>query len=182
MTVALHQRQVIRHVVRALLFGNTAADERVVASRMLPYRKNELPAISVYTVEETVDKESASTAPREYTRDLKLEIAGWVAPGPNVDDDMDALALEIETLVELDPYFGGAVGDSILESTALAIRGEGDQLMGLVTLTYAVTYRTLAPEAPTLVDDFLRVDSKQKLANLGPDDDVAEDTFNVRGP
>lgn len=183
--MALHQRKVIRDVVVGLLLGRTAAELRVLASRVVPYRKNELPAISVYTLDETVDGDSASTAPRELTRDLKLEIAGWVAhipDGPLVDDAMDALALEIETAMDADPFLAGAVGDSILEGTTMAIRGEGDALMGIVTLTYAVTYRTLAPEPPALdsLDDFLTADTLYRPPGTPTDGEVAHDTILVQ--
>jgi hypothetical protein len=175
-----HQRKVIRDAIRALLVGQTVADDRVTATRVLPYRRSELPAISIYTLDETVHAESRTTAPRELSRELRLEIAGWVAHGAGMDDAMDALALEIETAMHADPYFGDAAADSILETTTMGVRGEGDSLTGLVTLTYAVTYQSPAPEAPTDLDDFLTAHVTHNLANAVHEDDQAHDHVIVQ--
>lgn len=177
----MHPRAVIRRAVRSLLAGETVAGSRVEATRIAPYRRQELPAIGVYTLEETVDGESALTAPRELTRELKLEIAGWVTPGSSVDDAMDALALQIEQAMEADPTLGGVAGDSILVSTTTGLQGEGEQLMGLVTLEYSVTYRTDVLELAEGSGEFLTADV---LFNLRPpeppEDDSAHDELTVR--
>lgn len=174
-----HQRQLIRQAVRDLLIGKTAAGTRVSTTRIYPYRKPELPAISVYTLEETVNEEGSNTAPREYTRDLELEISGFVHGGADVDDAMDELALEIENAMAADPYLGGTVGDSMLQGTTMGLTGDGDTLTGMVTLTYAVTYRTLAPEAPSGLDEFETAGVTHQPAGVG-DAEVAEDLINVR--
>jgi hypothetical protein len=178
-----HPRQLIRQAVRTLLDGVTVAGARVSATRVdVPYRKVDLPAISVYTLEETVEDESSSTAPRELERELTLEIAGFVEFGEGVDDRMDDLAQEIETAMHADPFLGGLAGDCLLVATELSVRGEGDRLAGVVTLTYAVTYRTLAPEPPADddMDDFLRVDAEHNPAGEVHPDEVAEDLFTVQ--
>lgn len=177
----LHQRHVIRHAVRDVLDGATAAEERVSTTRVLPYRRSELPAISVYTLEEAVDLEETTTsAPRELTRELQLEIAGWVEPGGSVDDSMDALALEIETAMHADPYLGDTVAECLLVGTTMSLLDEGEKLLGLVTLTYAVTYRTLAPEANEELDDFLVADVTTNLANEVHEDNAARDEVVVQ--
>lgn len=189
MATALHQRQVIRHAVRSLLLGHTAAKDRVHASRDVPLRRNEVPAVLVYTVEEPVESDSDTTAPRELTRRLRLEIAGVVGPDPadkiRVDDALDALALEIETVMHADPFLGGACGDSILENTTISLRPDGEINMGIVALSYRVTYRTMAPdttESDAARDEFLVGDSKYKPPGTLDDANVPEDHFDVRAP
>lgn len=160
-----HPRKLIRHAVRDLLLektsGNhvTAADDRVTTTQILPFRRSELPAISIYTLdEETNVEQSSAIAPVELVRELELVIAGWVEAGSNVDDAMDDLALEIEAAMGSDPYLGGLTASAILLSTTMDPRGEGDSLIGLITLTYGVTYRSAIPELPVSdeMDDFLR--------------------------
>lgn len=183
-----HQRQLIREYLRDILLGETDAEDRVTATRINPYRKGDLPAISVYTLEETVDQEQSNTAPREYTRNLKVEIAGWVTPGDGVDAAMDDLALQIETVIDGDRYLGDpTTGDDLaaetmLEGTTMSIKAEGDALTALVTLTYTVTYRNLAPVAPTELDDFLTADATYPLDGSTPDTTVLEDQITVRTP
>lgn len=171
-----HQRQVIRTAIRDLLDGATAAGARVYATRMIPLRRAELPSICVYTLEESVTADSLNTAPRELTRELPVVIECRVAPGANVDDAMDAIALEVETAMHADPYLGGACGESILDSTIMEVAVEGDRETGFVALTYQVTYRTFAPEEPDGLDDFNTVGATQ---NLGGDQAAEDDTHDV---
>lgn len=180
----MHQRTVIRQaIVDRLQAANTAAGARVYPTRVLPLRKLELPAIAVYTLEEAVDRESVKTAPRELEREAPMVIEAMIAAESSsvpVDEAMDAIALEIETVMHADPYFGGAAGDSFLDSTSLEVIQEGDRLMGLVTMTYAVRYYTLAPEAPANVADFLRVKATENLGGTVEEEAQAVDEFTVQ--
>lgn len=143
----MHERQAIREAVIAQLKGTgptwrTAAGDRVIASRMEPHRQHELPVLSVYTDGETV--EETETAPRELRRVVTVAVDGWVqvAPGENVDDALDDLALEVETAMDLDVNLAGAAFGAVLRSTETAIKIDGDRPMGVVHLEFAVTYHT----------------------------------------
>lgn len=174
----MSQRKIIRQAVARNLLNRTSAGGRVTTSRIEPYRKLELPAVSVYTLSEQVDS-SARSGLREITREVKIEIAAWIAHGPArpLDDAMDDFADEIESVMDADPYFGGAAADSILESTEMSIQGEGDTLLGIVTLTYLVTYRS-SPGSASL-DDFLRADVTTQI--VGADaDNAAHDEIVVQ--
>lgn len=181
-----HPRKLIRQAVVAQLAGATAAGARVQGTRVEPHRKSQLPAISVYTLREPVDLDaSAGTAPRELTRDVKVEIVGWVAHSDAnpVDDAMDDLAEQIEAAMDADPYLGGKAGDSVLEETVMQVLeddGRSDPLIGIVTLTYSVTYRT-SPAAPDDLDDFNRVGATHQIVGAG-DDNAAHDEFVVQEP
>ncbi len=177
-----HQRQLIRQAVRALLLNQTAALAKIETTRVTRYRKSELPAIAVYTSEEMVAEASSTTAPRELTRELDVVIAGWVGFGDGMDDAMDDLALEIETAMHADPYLGGLAGDSILKASTMAVDGEGDALMGFLTLTYGVTYRTLAPEAQTNLANFHTVDARHRIVGITDPTQDGEDNFIVEAP
>jgi hypothetical protein len=177
----MHQRAVIRHAVRDLLIAAaTVAGSRVFATRAIPLRENQLPAICIYTLTETVDAQESITAPRVLTRDLSVVIEGWAAPGDNVDDSMDALALEIENAMHADPYLGDVVADSMLDDTTMEVLEEGARIMGLVTLTYAATYRTFAPEPDAGLDDFNTAGVTHNLAGEQDAEDTASDEFTVQ--
>lgn len=143
----MHERKAIRDAVIAQLTGApgtwaTAAGPRVTSSRMAPQRLAELPAVSVYTGEEAIDPKSAGTAPRELTRRLVLVVEGWVKASDPIDDVLDALALELETAMDADQFLGNTCGFSILDSTSMGIKVDGDRPLGCVHLEYAVTYRS----------------------------------------
>lgn len=143
-----HQRQAIREAVVAQLRGKTGAEDRVFTTRAVPWKKTELPGIAVYTLEEAVG--SARTLPRELVRTLTLAVLGVVSDGVdagNTDDQLDALALEIESAMHADPTFGGSPAeDSMLTSTAIEVTEDQGRPLGVVRLTYEVRYYT--PAAP----------------------------------
>lgn len=268
-----HQRKLIRKSVVALLVsGGTAAGARVKSTRVEPHKKSQLPAIAVYTLKEPVDPASKDTAPRELTRDLKLEVVGWVGvtDPDTVDDAMDDLAEQIEAAMEANrwlvaakaitavdpatdqitipghglatgaaPVFlistGGLVpagatlgrqyhaivvddntinlatsetnalagtavdltdagsgvlellvataAESILEDTEMevvAIDGRSDPLVGIVTLTYSITYRT-SPAFDQNLADFVTVYAEHRIVGAAADNE-AQDLFTVEEP
>lgn len=177
-----HQRKLIRQaVVSALANAATAAGERVQGTRVDPHKRSELPAIAVYTLSEAV--EQADTSPRELTRDVRLEVAGFVAHTEAVpaDDAMDDLAEQIEAALDGQRFLGGLVAESVLTGTEMAVRaddGKSAQLIGVVTLTYSVTYRT-SPDTPAPPDDFLLVGATHQIA--GAAESIAPtDVINVK--
>lgn len=151
-----HERQDIRNqAVTQLIAGNTGAAGRVFKTRMSPIKEGaELPAISVYTLDEDVDSSSADTAPRRLIRNLDLVIDAWVqvpADG-SIDDAVDDLALQIETAMDADIYLGKTARFSFLSRTEIAVSVDGDKISGCAHMTYSVEYRTdvrLAPPGDT---------------------------------
>ena len=140
-----HQRQNIRHAAQAQLLGATAAQDRVLRMKRTPWKTNQLPGISVYTLEESVDQ--ARTLPRELDRTVQLKIEGALALADDIDDALDALALEIENAVHADPTFGETAEDSYLAATDIVIDATAEQPVGSVVLTYNVRYYTPAVPA-----------------------------------
>ncbi len=176
-----HPRKLIRYAVAALLTNATAAGARVKRTREQPNRKSRLPAIGVYTLTEPVRDTSADTAPRELTRDVKVMIEAWVEDTEALpfDDAMDDIAEQIETAMDANRYLDGAAGESILENTDLAFDSQGDPILGCVTLTYSVTYRT--QPSTSALEDFLRAKATYQLTSGVPDTVPAIDgPFNVQ--
>lgn len=153
-----HRRQLIREAIKAALLGETDAGDRVYETRKAPVKRLDLPAIAVYTLSESVSQDSRATSPRELKREMNVAIEAVVKEGENADDAMDDLALQIERVMHADPTFGGVCGDSMLVETSMDLSELGDQPVGIVILTYAVTYYTGAPEADDVeLDDLSTV-------------------------
>lgn len=181
-----HPRTEIRQAVIALLVNaNTAAGARVEDSRVDPIGNAKLPLISVYTLSEPVDTAaSAQSSPRTLERNVKLEIAGFVAHSTAVPvaTAMDNLAAQIEAAMDTNPYIDDQVSDAILEDTDMEIRaenGRSDPLVGIVTLTYSVTYQT-QPGAVVATDDFLSAKATHQIAGGVEDTKPAIDEFTVQ--
>ncbi len=157
--MTMHERQAIREAILAQLLGTapayrTSAGARVYKSREAPNRKAELPAINIYTDSEPVDEGSKNTAPRELKRIAVIAIEAWVTASDNVDDALDALALEIETAMDLDVNLADTAFDSILLSTDIGLKLDGERPMGVLHLEYAVTYHSqIRAPAPTALFD-----------------------------
>jgi hypothetical protein len=146
-----HERQEIRNAVVAQLVGpstyvTTAAGPRVFKTRGGPVREADLPCLCVFAESESVDASNTSTT----RRSLKLVVEGYVkvAPGADLDAAMDALALQVETAMDADPYLAGCARYIELSSTTLETSVLGSQPMGRAALEYTVHY-----EAPIRVDD-----------------------------
>lgn len=176
-----HRRQQIREAVAAaLVAAGTVAGDRVYTTRMWPYRRAQLPALAVYSLEEPVDPESRATSPRRLTRNLQLAVEGAVEATEGVDDDLDDLALEVERAMHADDTLGGLAGDVLLSSTELAVLEEGAKPVGLVRLVYEVTYNTYAPEAAdVVVGDLDTIGIRYSLGGTQATADQARDTIDV---
>lgn len=180
--MAKHQRQLIREAARAALVGKTAAGERVCSTRVVPYRRGELPAIAVYTLEESVDPDSVSSAPRELARDLDLAIEAAVRAGETVDDDLDGLAWEIERAIHADETLGGTASDCVLSETTIDVLDEGDQLTGVVRLVFRVRYYTYAPDPDDVeLEDFQTADIRHSLGGAVETNDQAHNHLENLG-
>jgi hypothetical protein len=184
--MALHHRHVIRNAVAELLQGRTNAGHSVFQTRYKEWRPGELPALAVYALEETVDPESARSAPRELKRTLQLAIQGVVALSADVDAALDELARQVERVMHADPWLSDSKGearvsDSVLAATHLGVDEEGDLPVGLVRLTYTVTYYTPAPAAEDLppLADFTKAHVETNLRGAQAAADRAQDDVAV---
>jgi hypothetical protein len=172
-----HQRQVIREAVVAQLKGRTSAEDRVFKSREIPLKRCELPAICVYTLEETVDQDSRQSSPRRLSRPLQVAVELVVENSEDVDDVIDALALEVEDALEADPFFGSSCVDSMLASTQIGIDVTGAKPVGRALMAYAVLYETTATAAT--LDDLTKVHTETSLGGQQAPGDRAVDEIPI---
>lgn len=177
-----HQRKLVRQAVVALLTNATSAGARVFDTRRAPHKRSLLPAIVVYTLREP-DVVESGEAPRELERVVRAEIAGYVADTEAVPlgDAMDDLAEQIEAVMDANRYLGGAAAESVLESTEMMVPTEDDRSdppVGIVVLTYAVTYRTEPTVGP--LDDFITVHTDHEVVSAVTDTPPASDRFTVQ--
>lgn len=137
--MSVHKRQQIRKAVVQLLQGKTAAEDRVFSSREVPWRQVDLPAISVFTSEETAELLGGGDV---LTREAKLEVFACVSASAEADDQIDSLAEEIEKAMRADFHLGLAavVDDSVLTETVMDVVDISGRMVGAVRLTFMVKY------------------------------------------
>jgi hypothetical protein len=145
-----HARTQIRQAVIALLKGNTSAGNNVFEARVYPIDDPKLPALLVYTKLETLGEQSMSR-PRTQQRELRLSIEVYVKARGKVDEDTDALALEIEQLIAADVTLGGLVKDMVLDTTETQFSDDGERPVAVAVMNYVILYTVKEHQPQTLV-------------------------------
>lgn len=144
--MAVNQRQAIREAVAEMLRrGETSAAGRVFEMRYDAWRPGELPAIGVYTLEETV--EQSTRAPRGEAPNLQLLVVAVVALDANAVAAVEELELEIRNVIGADAT---KLGGTVLSAprrrgTTIAVAEEASPAVAEARITYDVTYFTPAP-------------------------------------
>lgn len=147
------QRKLIRQAVADLLKGATAAGTNVVPGRIPAPEEHDLPALSVFTMGESVRE--LNQAPRMLERELRLVVEVYVrtdATHPaRVDDQLDDLCHQVEQalnepitvledvpaeLLEIDR------ADTLLDSIQLGLLERAARPVAGASMEYTVTYRT----------------------------------------
>jgi hypothetical protein len=184
-----HQRKQIRDAIVARLIGApdpqtdpetfaTAAGARVFANRAKPLFPSELPAILVYTKNET--SQISNEAPREYNRGLvvQIEIVASALSAGSLDDALDALAEQVETAIFSEETFGGLVTDTILGETEMELLEEGEKPIGAARISLSMPYYQQLPgDLTAALDDFKTMQTDVEATNgaeISGTDDVPQ--------
>lgn len=145
-----HARTQIRAAVTTLLRDNTSAGSNVYEARVYPLSDPKLPALLIYTKQETVGEQSMSR-PRTQQRELMLSVEIYVKARGNVDAATDDLALTIEQLIAADPTLSGLVKDTALDTTDTQFSDDGEKPVAVAILTFSILYMVKEHEPQTLV-------------------------------
>lgn len=144
-----HPRELIRKQAVAALLGKTSAGQSVYASRIEPFIsrgwEQELPAIVVYTMDES--GEIWSAAPREYQRRVELVVEIHAAGDSSLDDTLDTVARQVEVALLADDTLGGTVNDLRYSRTRMVLRDEGETLLGGCRISFEAEYFDIHPTA-----------------------------------
>lgn len=143
-----HVRKQIRDRVESILAaGVTLVSSRVYASRVYPLTEANLPAVTVYAGSEASDLRTMGA--KTLSRELSLNVDAYVRVTDTFDDDIDALAVQIEETIAADYTLNGLVKDAVLVSTEIEFDGEAERPIGVARLTYAIRYVTTIGDAET---------------------------------
>lgn len=143
-----HVRRQIRDRVATLLSQNVSlVKRRVFTTRVHPFNEENLPAISVYTGAESSERMNAGVT--DVIRDLTLDIDIYVRETSKFDDDVDAIAVQVEEAMAGDFTVNGLAKFSVLTSTEIQFDGEADQILGIAKLTYSIRYVTAINDVET---------------------------------
>ena len=137
--MANHVRQQIREKIGATLTGLTTTGSNVFESRVYPLENANLPALIIYTKEESSEPIVIGTQ-RVMSRELAVVVEGYAKATSNFDDTIDTISKEVEEAISADRTLGGLAKDTYIESTEIEYTGDGEQPVGYVTLTFLTNY------------------------------------------
>jgi len=141
-----HVRQQIREQVATTVTGLSTTGSNVFQSRVYPLQDANLPALLVYSISEDSNADvMGSTLVAQ--RDLNIVIEGYVKATTDFDDTVDTICAQVEAAMGADRTLNNLAKFSQLVGTEINYNGEGESPVGVVTLTYAVQYRTAVNNA-----------------------------------
>jgi len=136
-----HIRKTIRENIGTALTGLTTTGSSVFESRVFPLSFSNLPALLVYTLDDTITEMSLKS-PRTQYRSMQVMIEGHVKGTANIDDLIDTISEEVEEAMVSDVTRGGNAKDTRLLSTEIEFE-EATSKVGLVRFTYVIDYVTV---------------------------------------
>ena len=134
-----HKRQSIRERVASTLTGLTTTGSNVFQSRVYPIENTKLPCLLIYTREETSEP-LTTNPPRAIEKVLSLVGEGYVKANTNFNDTIDTICEEVEEALFTDRLINDLALDSFLINTDISYNGEGDNPLGIVVMTFQITY------------------------------------------
>ena len=137
--MANHVRQQIREKIGTTLTGLTTTGSNVFESRVYPLENANLPALIIYTKEESSEPIVIGTQ-RLMSRELSVVVEGYAKATSNFDDTIDTISKEVEEAIAADRTLDGLAKDCYLESTEIEFNGEGEKPLGYVSLTFLTNY------------------------------------------
>ncbi len=174
------KRKQIRQYLAQVLKGKTAAGDNVFDSRARKLFESEMPAILVYTSDEKISVFNAS--PRELQRVLSVKIEVAAQGGDELDDTLDDIAEQIESVMREEQTLNDYASDVVLTQAQTEISAEGEQSSGGCVLTYDVTYytddvSTGAVDNRNFLHDFERAHVDMKPTPSTDDSPIASSTI-----
>ena len=137
-----HIRKTIREHVVTTVTSLSTTGSNVYETRYFPLQTGNLPALIIYTLDESIEDYTLGRNTRTQQRSLNLIIEAHCRGTANIDDTLDTIAEEVEEAMVADVTRGGNAKDTKLVSTEIEF-DTASQKTGLMRLTYLINYNTV---------------------------------------
>lgn len=147
-----HVRTQIRNALKAALTGLTTTGARVFTSRpeAMTLTSDQLPALLIFPggEEPEVVETLSLEIPSVVQRSLQVVVSGRAMLTAALDDELDKIISQVETVLGAAIDLGGLVQSIGPPRIETGITAEGEQPIGFCDMTYELTYLTMsnAPE------------------------------------
>jgi hypothetical protein len=146
--MAKHVRQQIREAAKLALTGLPTTGDRVYSGDPFAKDAADGPNLYVAVPGEVADGGLDNLGPAGGRRLTLLIIAK--AEAILIEDVLDAMALEVEAVIE-GQRFGGLAKNTVFVGASKSVEDEGRKRSGEVRIEFAVTYRIRAGEPATAI-------------------------------
>jgi hypothetical protein len=133
-----HARTQIRNAVITAVTGLATTGSRVFEGRIYPLATDELPALCVYTLNESSERISTTS----LQRDLELVVEAYVHTSVRYDELLDSIATEVETAIAANAALQALVKDITPVQFQKDLMKEGDKTIAVAILTFRCIYIT----------------------------------------
>lgn len=139
-----HVRRQIREAAAALVTGLGTTGSRVYQSRVYPLKAADLPCLLVNTDDEEASSDSIGAL--TFERVMRLTVRGVAQATVDLDDTLDGILEQVETVLNGATY-SGLAKQTALSSVRVQMTDELDKPAGVIEMQFNVTYFT-AGSAP----------------------------------
>ena len=136
-----HPRQDIRDAIVTACTGLPDVGDNIYNSRVYRISPSRLPSIVVWTRTERSEPDTMKNTDL-LKRELDVIVDVFVKPGDNTEDDLDDIAVEVEKAIGADRTLGGFALDTYLERSHIEFEGEGEKVLGVLSMTWRTMYYT----------------------------------------
>lgn len=136
-----HKRIEIRNYLKDLFANDIAPVKNIFTSREQSINSEVLPAITIFTPEESATPRNLNAKQFIRTLTIKIEVRPEVnAFGP--DESADLMMKDVEDFIFEDPTLGGLVYGLVLTSSVVDVDLEVEKPVSLGVLTFECQYFT----------------------------------------
>jgi|GEM_PF-2047152 len=146
----LHARHQLREAVAlALKAAGIVAADSVLPHRRRPTTRAQLPALMIYTEDETSGRLTADSLERRS--DLVIRIRAEKESEDTPQDRLDALALQVERAIAAAGSLGGILQDMVLVRTSSGTSAVSDRQLGDMDLVWRAEIHTAENDPATIL-------------------------------
>ena len=143
-----HVRKQIRDRIATLVTGLPTTGANVYKMRRYALDDAKLPAICVYTMDES--SSLITIGSRTLNRTINVAVQAFaVGSSTTISDTIDAICVQVEEAIAADFQLNGLARSCVLTESQIDISVEGEKSVGNVSLIYSVEYVTTIGDVET---------------------------------
>ena len=143
-----HVRKQIRDRIATLVTGLPTTGANVYKMRRYALDDAKLPAICVYTMDES--SSLITIGSRTLKRTINVAVQAFaVGSSTTISDTIDAICVQVEEAIAADFQLNGLARSCVLTESQIDISVEGEKSVGNVSLIYSVEYVTTIGDVET---------------------------------